>query len=376
MRIAFYAPFKPIDHPNPSGDRIIGAGLVEYLCKGGDEVEIASRLRGRWLYWKPWQLVRLAGERRRVTRALENRPADLWLTYHSYYKAPDMLGPQVSRRLNIPYVIFQGIYSTKVRRDWRTRPGYHLNTRALLAANLVLTNRQDDLLNLRRLLPEERLAYLRPGIHPAAFTADPEARQRLRGRWRAGDTPVLLSAAMFRPDVKSQGLQWVIESCSRLVAGGHDLRLVIAGDGRERHRLEESARRLLGERVIFTGRIPRDEMASFYSAGDLFLFPGINESLGMVFLEAQSCGLPVVAFDTAGVPEVVRNGETGLLTPAFDSNAFDRAVRSLLDEPEKRLQMGRAAAAHIRSRHDLEKNYPQLAELLRNVVEHHRRVSR
>ena len=55
----------------------------------------------------------------------------------------------------------------------------------------------------------------------------------------------------------------------------------------------------------------------YYSAGDMFVFPGIRESLGMVYLESQSCGLPVVAFHNGGIPEVVVDGETGFLTPAL-----------------------------------------------------------
>lgn len=367
MRICFYAPFKPLGHPNPSGDLIIATGLSEHLQEQGHEIIISSTLRSRWIYWKPWNLIRVLATRARIIRQWTQAKPDLWLTYHSYYKAPDMLGPIVAKKLRIPYVIFQGIYSTKVRRNWRTRPGYFLNRRALLAADLVLTNRQGDLTNLQRLLPDTRLKYLAPGIHPDQFTLDPAARKHMRQEWQVGDTPVILAAAMFRPDVKTQGLTWVIESCARLVQQGNDLRLIIAGDGRERAKLTTLGEKLLGDKISFTGKIPREKMAEFYSGGDLFVFPGINESLGMVFLEAQSCGLPVVAFDTAGVPEVVLHGETGLLTPPFAEKDFDRAVTLLLTNELKRKNMGAAAAHHIRAKHDLNRNYNQLGQLLENI---------
>ena len=61
------------------------------------------------------------------------------------------------------------------------------------------------------------------------------------------------------------------------------------------------------------GRIARQDMVQYYSAADLFAFPGIGESLGMVYLEAQACGLPVVALDSPGVSQVVVGGQTGLL---------------------------------------------------------------
>lgn len=368
MRIAFYAPFKPLGHPNPSGDLIIATGLVDHLRARGNEIHIAGNIRARWIYWKPWNLIRVLINRATIIKHLTRQKADLWLTYHTYYKAPDLIGPHISKKLRIPYVIFQGIYSTKVRRNWKTRPGYELNTRALLAANMVITNRHDDLKNLQRLLPDDRIRYLAPGIHPKQFTADASARKKMRSKWQAGDVPVILSAAMFRPDVKTEGMIWVMESCARLIKQGYDLRLVIAGDGREKDRLTRLANELLGNKVLFAGKIPREQMAEFYSGGDLFAFPGINESLGMVYLEAQSCGLPVVAFDTGGIPEVVKDQETALLTRPFDKERFDTAIASLISDQERRIQMGTAAAKYIRDHHDLARNYQQLEKLLEDVV--------
>jgi glycosyltransferase involved in cell wall biosynthesis len=370
MRIAFYAPFKPLGHPNPSGDLIIAGGIYDHLRSRHHGVRVISTLRSRWIFWKPWSIVRAVLEKKRITKQLAGQTVDLWLTYHTYYKAPDLLGPDVCSSLRIPYVIFQGSYSTRVSRSILTRPGFMLNRKALLAAGLVLTNRRDDLVNLQRLLPPERLRYLPPGIHPSRFVRDNDARLRLRRQWQAGERPVIVTAAMFRADVKTRGLIKVIECCGRLLRQGHEFLLVIAGGGREKRRLVSLAAELLGDRVIFTGRIDRDRMFELYSSGDLFVFPGINESLGMVYLEAQSCGLPVVAYNNGGIPEVVDNGRTGLLTEPFDDRSFDEAVVRLLTGREERQQMGARAAAHIRRRHDLERNYACLEQFLLKAVRH------
>lgn len=368
MRIAFYAPFKPLGHPHPSGDLIIAGSLFDHLRERGHDVQVISTLRSRWIFWKPWNLIRALVEKKRITRQLSGNGVDLWFTYHTYYKAPDLLGPDVCASLHIPYVIFQGIYSTRVSRNRLTRPGFVLNRKALLAADLVLTNRRDDLVNLRRLLPSERLHYLPPGIHPERFARDENARKRRRGQWQAGNRPVIVAAAMFRPDVKTKGLVKVIESCGRLLRQGHDFLLVIAGDGRERRRLVSLATKLLGKGVVFTGRIEREQMYEVYSGGDLFVFPGINESLGMVYLEAQSCGLPVVAYNNGGIPEVVSDGRTGLLTGLFDDRRFDQAILRLLTDREERQRMGAMAAAHVRRHHDLARNYSRLEQLLFQAV--------
>ncbi len=145
-------------------------------CNQGHQVMAASCLRCRWIYWKPWLWLKLIWERRQVVQKFSDTSADLWFTYHSYYKAPDLLGPAVSRKLNIPYVIFQGIYSTKRRRQWKAKPGFYLNKNSLCAANHVFTNKTVDLLNLKRLLPENRVTYVAPGIIPGEFSFDENAR--------------------------------------------------------------------------------------------------------------------------------------------------------------------------------------------------------
>ncbi len=369
MNISFYAPFKPLGHLHPSGDLVTATGIFDYLSDGGHQVLTASTLRCRWLYWKPWLWPPLLSERRQVSRKFSVNPVDLWFTYHSYYKAPDLLGPYVSQKLRIPYVIFQGIYSTKRRRKLKTRPGFYLNKATLLAADHVFTNKKVDLLNLKRLLPEDRVTYVAPGIKPDEFSFDQRARDELRGQWRQNDEPVIFSAAMFRRDVKTRGLKWVIRACGELGRRGQRFQLVIAGDGKERTALEKLAAEQAPGRVRFVGKISRSELYRYYSAADLFVFPGIGESLGLVFLEAQACGLPVVAFDNAGVPEAVQDGKTGFLVPVGEMEPFVNAVQRLLGDKGLRRQMGERASAYVRDRHDLKKNYQAIERVLTAIVQ-------
>ena len=372
LRILFYTPFKPLNHPNPSGDLVTAKGIFDFLVKQEHRVLRASDLRCRWIYWKPWLWPELFREKRRIVQELHKAPVDLWFTYHSYYKAPDLLGPAVCGELNIPYVLFQGIYSTKRRRRWITKPGFYLNRNSLSRADHVFANKSVDLYNLKRLLPENRLSYVAPGIIPSEFTFDPDARRKLRKKWDVIDEPVIFSAAMFRPDVKTEGLTWVIRACGDLHRQGQNFRLVIAGDGREKGKLRHLADQHAAGRVLFLGKVPRQEMFRYYSAADVFVFPGIRESLGMVFLEAQSCGLPVIAFDNAGVPEAVLDGKTGLLVPVNAMDSFVTAIQKLLTDHSRRQQMGLAAKSYVRQYHDLYKNYQALDLMLKKVVAHHR----
>ncbi len=369
MRICFYAPFKPLDHPNPSGDLIIATGLHDFLVAQGHQVLIASNLRTRWIYLNPIRFIKLFKERRDTSERLRKFFPDLWISYHCYYKAPDLLGPGLCKKFNIPYCIFQGIYSTKQRRRLKAKIGFYLNRHSLLQADQLFSNRKVDLENLQRIIPPEKLAYIKPGIFPKSFCFDQTERKNMHRAWQIDEEPVILTAAMFRPDVKTEGLAWMIKSLAKLAQKSVPFKLIIAGDGSERETLMKLADQYLPNRVIFTGRIARENMYRFYSGGDLFAFPGIRESLGMVYLEAQSCGLPVVAFDNGGIPEIVDQDKTAFLTNPFDEDSFCLHIKLLLQDKRQRTIMGAAAAKHIRQNHDLQANYLEFEHILMSHAE-------
>ena len=368
MKISFYMPFKPFGHKNPSGDLITGMELHDFLSKNNHEVEIASTLRSRWLYLKPWKFFNVARERDRVTSAQKSSPVDIWLSYHTYYKAPDLLGPTCSSRLSIPYVIFQGIYSTKRKRSLKTFPGFLLNRAALQAAQVVFTNKKTDERNLKRLLPEERVKYISPGLIPDQFNFDLVARRALKEQWNVGERRVVMTTAMLRPGVKTTGVIKVIDSCAELRKRGHDLILIVIGDGVNRSMIEKQGREKLSDNILFLGKIPRHELYRYYSAADVFAFPGIEEALGMVYLEAQSAGLPVVAFNNWGAKEAVIHNETGLLSSAERPEAFTQDIETLIVDRDRRIKMRDAAKTHIRTNHDSTINYQAVNTKLLEVV--------
>jgi len=127
--------------------------------------------------------------------------------------------------------------------------------------------------------------------------------------------------------------------------------LVVVGDGSAKRYYMETAQALgILEKVHFTGKIAHDQMPGTYSGADVLCLPstGDAESLGLVLLEAQACGIPVVASAVGGIPAVVRDGETGLLvTPGPDSLA--NALCRLLKNQPLRQKMGEAGARYIRS---------------------------
>ena len=368
MNVALYAPLKPLDHPHPSGDRTTGRELAAVLTAQGFSLVTPSRFRTRWFSTRPALWLAALGARRAALETASQARIKAWITYHTYYKSPDILGPYVARELGIPYVVFQGTYSTRHRRCLHTRIGYELNRRALLAARLVFTNRRLDYDNLKRLVPEDRLVYVRPGIDPGAFAFHAALRRDLRRQWGVGDIPVVVTAAMFRDDVKTKSLAYLIVRLGELARAGQSFFLVLAGDGEMRQGLAALAEQELPGRHRFLGMVPREELGAVYGAGDLFAFPGFRESLGMVYLEAQAAGLPVVATSDGGVPEVVADGHTGILTRPGDDEAFRQALAGLLADRQRRRAMGEAAEAYVRDCHDRDRTYAVVGESLRRLI--------
>ena len=125
--------------------------------------------------------------------------------------------------------------------------------------------------------------------------------------------------------------------------------LVMVGDGPDRGMAQEEARTLgVADRVQFLGRI--ENVAPLLSSADLFLLPSANESFGLSALEALACGVPVVASNAGGIPEVIREGVTGSLRPVGDVDAMAQAAIEILGDEAHWARMSVAAAQDARQR--------------------------
>jgi len=371
LKIAFCTPFKPINHPSISGDVTIARDLFDTLAEYGHELVQMEYFPAKKIYWKPteWPEARWAIN----TMTEQASDADCWLTYGSYYKVPDIFGPTVTKRLGLPYCIFQASYAQNRSKRLSTWPGYMLNKRAMLRADHIFCNRMNDVHGCGKLLPEDRYTYVKPGLPSGLFKRDETARQRLRTAWQAGDTPVVMTAAMMRHGVKAKGLEWVIRTCVELVSKGRDLKLVIAGDGPRREEIEAMATAQLGGRVRFLGMVDRTDLSGVFSAGDLFAFPGLEESVGMVYLEAQRCGLPVVATDDEGAPHVIDHNHSGLITPV-SQNEFTEAVDRLITNTGLRKKLGEYAVGFAERDHSSNTNYREIERIMKGFVQQRKRV--
>jgi len=371
VKIAFYAPLKPPDHPVPSGDREIASALLQALRRAGHDVVLASRLRSFDAHGDALRQRRLQAVGRRIAERLVARwpqdgSPDLWFTYHLHHKAPDLLGPAVTRALDVPYVVAEASIAPRQRGGpWAA--GYALAHAAIRAADMVVFVNPADVAQVRKARAQDAaFAMLAPFIDVARFGAAGVATPGARA---AGAPLRLITVAMMREGAKLASYRVLADALARVA----DLRfeLTIVGDGPARGDVE-AAFAALANRVSFLGAREKPEVAALLMQADLFVWPAVDEAIGIAFVEAQACGLPVVAGNLPGVAAVVADARTGLLAAAGDPAAFADAVRRLALDAPLRARMRTEARAYVQRHHDLPAAAQRLDAILREAVARHR----
>ncbi|MEM6745145.1 MAG: glycosyltransferase [Pseudomonadota bacterium] len=352
--IAFHAPLKPPDAPTPSGDRRIARLTLQALTEAGFAPRLASARRTLDLVGDPARQAAAIDEAQdeadALAKAWRAAPPALWFTYHCYWKAPDLLGPRVAEALGIPYVISEPSLSPRRRAGpWAA---YAAQAEAAIrAADLLLWSTPRDLPMLRAAggLP---LAQLPPflDLGPPPPPGPPPGPLRL------------VAAAMMRPGDKLASYRALAEALSRLPQA-LDWRLDVAGDGAERAAVET----LLAPhraRAAFHGELDPPALRALFEASDLLAWPGVGEGIGMVYLEAQSAGLPCLAEDRPGPRHVIDPSRA--LPPPNDPAAFAAALEAFAasDRPAAR----RAARAHAVAHHGLPAAARRLTTLLTPLI--------
>jgi len=212
------------------------------------------------------------------------------------------------------------------------------------------------------------------GSNPERFVAEPDMRERaktLRAKLGLEERMVILFVGRVCPE---KGVHVLVEAMQRVARQRDDaVLLVVGGLSRQppsplwvRHRDERFAEvealkrdyrshldelaRDLGNRVRFLGKLPHDDLAEYYVLADIFVHPAVwQEPFGMILTEAMGCGLPVVSTRVGGIPEIVLDGDTGLLARAGDPESLAAAILDLAGDPARRGEMGRRGLERLRS---------------------------
>ncbi|EME21690.1 glycosyltransferase family 4 protein [Rhodococcus triatomae] len=200
--------------------------------------------------------------------------------------------------------------------------------------------------------PRAGLEHVPPGVDSETFRPDPGARAELRARYGLGDRPTILCLSRLVP---RKGQDVLIRALPRIRRAIDGAVLVIVGGGPYEERLRALARAVdVEDHVVFTGGVASAELAAHHTIADVFAMPcrtrgaGLDvEGLGIVYLEASASGVPVIAGNSGGAPETVREGETGHVVNGRSVEAVADSVISVLSDRDRAEAMGVAGRAWV-----------------------------
>ena len=355
MKVAFFAPLKSPEHAVPSGDRQMARALIRAMTFAGHQVEVVSSLRcfSRTPHGNNIrETARIEAEK--IVRQWGIDRPDLWFSYHPYYKAPDFLALEILKKVSIPVMTAESSLATKRDNDaWAESQKAVRELLAQSQANFYFTDR--DLPGLKSQVQEQTLVHLPPFI-------DVEPLSRTVGK----NLPVqLVTMGMMRGGVKFQSYEMLARALTNIEQA--DWQLTIIGDGKMQKETQKLFEGFSPGKISWAGGVEPEEVLPLLAKADLFVWPGFGEAYGLAYLEAQSVGLPVVAQNTHGVPAVVKEGETAILTPVGDVDAYGQAMHEFIEDERMRQAFGARAKQFIARERNLENAAAILDREIRRV---------
>ncbi len=258
--------------------------------------------------------------------------------------------------LGVPNLVVSAWGSDIVQRDQRKARWYPLLFRAAAA---VTATSQDLARVVQSYAPDVAVAVVAFGIDGQQFVPGPPPHN-----------PVFTFGALKNLEPVA-GFDVLLRAFAELGPGpaGRWPRLIIGGAGSQRAALLDLRDALgLAERVTLPGLVPHGEVAAFLRSLDLFVMPSRADAFGVAALEAQACGVPVVASAVGGVPEVIVDGLTGLLVPPGDPAALRVALERLMFDAVTRRRMALAGPPWVRRCYDWDHNVDQMLAVYAQVL--------
>lgn len=315
---------------------------------------------------------------RTVLEELERRRPDV-VHLHSPFPV-SWMGLAAARRIGVPVVATYHANLTGAAALWFPAPAWLPGAERVAHAAAGVTGRlarffydRADLViapspsagrSLRALELRARVEVASNGVDTERFLPEWLAADRARPP-RSHGRPVVLYAGRLS---REKGMEALMDAIDALLRSETPAAMHVVGDGPYRSLLEQRFRDAMAAgRVILAGHVPWDSMPQVYQAADVLLFPSPVETQGLVVLEAMASGLPVAGVRAGAIPDVVRDGENGVLVEPGDGAALARAALWILSDERRRSALAREARRTALG-HALDRVAGRLEELYASVL--------
>ena len=292
---------------------------------------------------------RLRIEKANLSLKIFQKPLDSQVDIiHAHFSTPpaELAALKYVKRKDVPLILTyhgdaQESFGSLIRRTVLSFYNKYLLDKVLLGADIIIAPSEYYIKESRFLGKyKDKIVVIPNGVNIEEFDlsySKEECRERLG---LSVNGTIILFVGSLAP---YKGPDILIRAMTRVIKEVPDIKLVFVGSGKIRNELEGLADKLGIENYVkFTGFIGDIfKKALYYRAADVFVLPSYSESFGIVNLEAMACGVPIVASKIGGIPDVVKDGENGLLVPPKDERALADAIIYLLENDDIREKMGK-----------------------------------
>jgi glycosyltransferase involved in cell wall biosynthesis len=236
----------------------------------------------------------------------------------------------------------------------------------LKRTNFLICNSSTVLQKTLAIFPSIDSKIIHPGIDTDFFIPLSDNKNKLNQAFQ------MIAVGRFIP---CKGFSVLIEACGSLKKSNLDFQLKLIGQGPLQVELEQQISKLdLKNHVKIMHNLPQRELKEQYQGSDLLIIPSIidkngdTEGLGMVAVEAGSCGLPLIGSNVGGIPDVIKDGHNGFLFEANRSDQLAEKIKELTDNPSVRRKMGKAARSHVLENFNTYKNARNILEIYQKLT--------
>jgi glycosyltransferase involved in cell wall biosynthesis len=303
-----------------------------------------------------------------VSKVIERDRIDL---IHAHFAYPEgLVGLLAKRRTGKPLVVTVHGYDILV--EPTVRYGIRLDLRldaivrkVLNEADVILTASRATFKESSRIVRQTGKVYLVPnGVNIRRFNPSLDGSYIKKKLGINDHVKVVFTLRAHEPQY---GIEYLLRAAPLLKK--NDIIFVIGGDGSLRPYHEQLAVDLgIREKVIFVGKIPRNDVPYYYAMSDIVVVPSLQEAFGLVVSEALACGKPVIGTKVGGIPDQIIDGYNGCLVKPKDPKAIAEKILWLLEHPGEARRMGVNGRKMVEEKFNLEKRIDKIIEIYEKVI--------